>query len=86
MGPRVAGFLVGGFVTASVSAALFHYDFLRKQEVTNKKTEEVALQADIIVNRFRVIESGLRTLSKREEAAAAAAAAAVTPNTAISQS
>ncbi|KPI84657.1 hypothetical protein ABL78_6298 [Leptomonas seymouri] len=81
MGPRIAGFLVGGFATASVSAALFHYDFLRKQEVTSKKTEEIALQADIIVNRFRVIESGLHRLSQREEMAAASAATSITPVT-----
>lgn len=86
MGPRTAGFLLGGFVTASVSAALFHYDFLRKQEVTNKKIEEIVVQADIIVNRFRVVESGLQTLSKREAAAAAtknatATSAAATPAT-----
>ncbi|KAK7198317.1 hypothetical protein NESM_000789600 [Novymonas esmeraldas] len=63
MGPRVAGFLFGGFAAATVSAVLLQYDVLRKQEVTARQTEEMASQADMIVHRFRVVEAGLRTLS-----------------------
>lgn len=62
MGPRIAGFLVGGFATATASAILLRYDVLRKQEVTMRKTEEMALQAGVIVHRFRVVETGLRSL------------------------
>jgi hypothetical protein len=83
MGPRTAGFLLGGFFTTLAAGTLFHYDFLRKKEVTNKKTEEIAVQADIIVKRFRVIESGLRTLSAREEEARSAAAAVADVNASI---
>ncbi|CAJ1039955.1 hypothetical protein Q4I32_000901 [Leishmania shawi] len=68
MGPRVAGFLIGGFVTATASAVLLQYDVLRKQELTTRKTEEMAVQADIIVHRFHVVEAGLRTLSEGIEA------------------
>lgn len=72
MGPRISGFLVGGFLAASASAALFEYDFMRKQEVTNKKLREVELQADIVAQRFRVIEAGLSALRERESIVAAA--------------
>ncbi|CBZ23236.1 hypothetical protein LMXM_04_0035 [Leishmania mexicana MHOM/GT/2001/U1103] len=68
MGPRVAGFLIGGFVTAMASAVLLQYDVLRKQELTTRKTEEVVVQADMIVHRFHVVEAGLRTLSEGVEA------------------
>ncbi|KAG5487440.1 hypothetical protein LSCM1_07393 [Leishmania martiniquensis] len=67
MGPRAAGFLIGGFVTATTSAILLQYDVLRKQELTNKKIEEMAVQADMIEHRFRVVEAGWRALPKRVE-------------------
>lgn len=74
MGPRITGFLVGGFITATAAAALFNYDFLRKQEVTHQKWRDVALQADILVHRYSVIEQGLNVLREREVEAAATAA------------
>ncbi|KAG5507823.1 hypothetical protein JIQ42_07113 [Leishmania sp. Namibia] len=68
MGPRAAGFLIGGFATAAVSAILLQYDVLRKQELTNKKIEEMTVQADMIVHRFRVVEAGWRALTEDVEA------------------
>lgn len=63
MGPRAAGFLTGGLITASVSTALHQFDMRRKAEVTNRKIEEAGIEAESIVRRFYLVQMGLNSLS-----------------------
>ncbi|KAG5511606.1 hypothetical protein JKF63_07202 [Porcisia hertigi] len=73
MGPRVAGFLVGGFVAATASCVLLQYDVLRKQELTLGRMKEMGAQVDMIEHRFRVVEAGLHTLTKSDRVYSSAA-------------